>query len=421
MVDIVVEGLTKRFGGNTAVDDLNLEIRSGEFLTLLGSSGCGKTTTLRCIAGLERPDEGRIWIGGRKVVDAAEDVFVPPDKRNIGMVFQSYALWPHMTVYANVAYPLRVRKAPKATIDQEVRAALAAVGLSPYADRMATLLSGGQQQRVALARAMVGNPSLMLFDEPLSNLDARLRSDMRTELRALRQRIGATSVYVTHDQVEALTLSDRIVVMSAGRIQQIGTPQEIYANPQTEFVASFLGFDNCLTGTLTDHRDGEYAVDLDRGNGSIRVRSRAQSPSVDVGAPVSVAIRSSGLRLAPAAEPARPGECRLEGSVAVRMYLGEHVEYAVDVDGNRLVVRGRAGGLDDAAPAALLEEGQPVTVTVNPERAVVFPRAGSPAVPTPGAAPEPAPGTTPQRERVLATTSSASAPRPSKSVDSEEM
>ncbi len=224
-------GLVKTFGAVVAVNDLSFEAKAGEFLTLLGPSGCGKTTTLRLVAGLERPDRGDVYLGGRTLSAAASGLFVPPERRGMGMVFQSYAIWPHMTVFENVAFPLRELRVPRAELRDRVMAILGTVGLGGLHDRPAPMLSGGQQQRVALARALVSNPEVLLLDEPLSNLDARLREEMRFELRDMQAKLGITSIFVTHDQAEAMTLSDRIVVMNAGRIEQEGTPEEVYQRP----------------------------------------------------------------------------------------------------------------------------------------------------------------------------------------------
>src|ERR687885_785728 len=236
-------------GAIRAVDEVHLEVGAGEFLVLLGPSGCGKTTTLRCVAGLERPDGGSIVVAGRKV--SGNGRFVPPHKRDIGMVFQSYAIWPHMSVFENVAFPLRVaRGIPGADIKRRVEEALATVQLAGYEGRMATQLSGGQQQRLALARALVRQPRVLLLDEPLSNLDAKLREHMRTEVRELQRALGITTLYVTHDQAEALSMSNRIAVMERGRIMQEGTPREIYQRPATRFVADFVGNANFLEATV---------------------------------------------------------------------------------------------------------------------------------------------------------------------------
>ena len=241
MPDIRIDNLTKRFGEVTAVNRLALDIAHGEFVTLLGPSGCGKTTTLRCLAGLEEPNEGELWFGDRCVFSDRKGVFISPGARGIGLVFQNYALWPHMTVFYNVAFGLRKKGLPKAEIRRRVTEILELLGLQGYEDRYPSELSGGQQQRVALARMIVTEPQILLFDEPLSNLDAKLRMTLRAELKHLHSQIGATTVYVTHDQVEALTLSTRIAVMNQGVLQQVGTPAEVYHHPENLFVAEFMG------------------------------------------------------------------------------------------------------------------------------------------------------------------------------------
>ena len=252
MSTVTIRNVTKSFGNLTVLQSFDQTFGDGEFITLLGPSGCGKTTMLRMIAGFERPTSGEILIGDRVVSSDRE--FLPPEKRNIGMVFQSYAVWPHMTVRDNVAYPLKIRRLPKAEIGEEVSRALEAVHLSQYADRLPSQLSGGQQQRVALARALVGRPGLLLLDEPLSNLDAKLRESMRFEIKELQARLGLTVVYVTHDQTEAMAMSDRIILINRGRVQQAGHPKEIYDHPASPFVADFLGKVVFLPGTAEGGR-----------------------------------------------------------------------------------------------------------------------------------------------------------------------
>src|SRR6478736_555836 len=234
MPGVTLNGVGRHFGALKAVDRVNLSVEHGEFVTLLGPSGCGKTTTLRMVAGLEQNTAGRISIGDRVVSDAAAGFFVPPDHRQLGMVFQSYAIWPHMTVFDNVAYPLRIRRRPRSEIRERVQAALRLVEMEGFADRPAPALSGGQQQRVAIARALVFEPEVLLLDEPLSNLDARLRAQMGDEFRSLQKRLGITTLYVTHDQDEAMALSDRVVLMRSGKILQVGPPQDIYQRPNSE-------------------------------------------------------------------------------------------------------------------------------------------------------------------------------------------
>jgi iron(III) transport system ATP-binding protein len=254
MPGVVVHEVSKRFGAVRAVDGVSLVVADGRLLTLLGPSGCGKTTTLRMVAGLEHNDAGRIGIGDRVVSDPAAGIFVPPERREVGMVFQSYAIWPHMTVFANVAYPLEVRRRPAAEVRERVLAALGSMEMAHLAERPATALSGGQQQRVAIARALVFHPRVLLMDEPLSNLDAKLREQMRVELRALQQRLGITTLYVTHDQEEAMVLSDEIAVMSDGRVVQMAPPETIYARPASRTVAAFVGAPNLLAAKAREVR-----------------------------------------------------------------------------------------------------------------------------------------------------------------------
>ena len=250
---LVVHRLVKRYGAVTAVDDVSFSVAPGQFISLLGPSGCGKTTTLRCIAGFERADHGTISINGEPVTDAASGVFVPPNKRNFGMVFQSYAIWPHMTVLDNVGYPLRVQKRyARSAIRERVLEKLATVGLAGLEGRYPTQLSGGQQQRVAVARALIMEPKVLLFDEPLSNLDAKLRERMRFELVEIQGKLGIPAVYVTHDQAEAMVMSSRVIVMESGHIAQEGPPEHIYANPRSRFVADFIGLSNFVRAEVRD-------------------------------------------------------------------------------------------------------------------------------------------------------------------------
>jgi iron(III) transport system ATP-binding protein len=256
MPSVSVEGVSKRFGTVRAVDSVSLAVADGRLLTLLGPSGCGKTTTLRMVAGLEQNDAGRIVIGERVVSDPAAGLFVAPERREIGMVFQSYAIWPHMTVFANVAYPLEVRRRPAAEVRERVEGALRLMEMAHLAERPATALSGGQQQRVAIARALVFQPRVLLMDEPLSNLDAKLREQMRVDLRELQQRLGITTIYVTHDQEEAMVLSDEIAVMHEGRVLQTAAPETIYTRPANRTIAAFFGAPNLLAAKAREVRRG---------------------------------------------------------------------------------------------------------------------------------------------------------------------
>lgn len=269
MAKIIIRNLTKRYGEATALDNVSLEIEPGEFLVLLGPSGCGKTTLLRCLAGLETPDKGEIIIGDNVVFDNSKKINIAPGKRELGMVFQSYALWPHMTVYDNLKFGLDVLKAPKNEASDRLDKVLGDVGLSDLAGRYPSELSGGQQQRVALARLLVTQPNVFLMDEPLSNLDARLRMDMRVELKRFQAETGSTTVYVTHDQTEAMTMSTRVVVMKNGTIEQVSSPQKLYRHPKTTFVADFIGMPRInlmkLTSTSTNstfYCNGDISIDL---------------------------------------------------------------------------------------------------------------------------------------------------------------
>ena len=252
MATVNIQNVTKAFGDNVVLREFSATFRDGEFITLLGPSGCGKTTMLRIIAGFEKPTSGEVFIDGALV--SGGKTFVPPEKRGIGMVFQSYAVWPHMNVFDNVAYPLTIRHVPKAEVKASVERVLGIVHLSQYAERFPSQLSGGQQQRVALARALVAEPKLLLLDEPLSNLDAKLRESMRFEIKEIQRKLGITVVYVTHDQTEAMTMSDRIFLINRGEIQQCGTPQEIYNSPVNQFVADFLGKVDFFKGEVKDGR-----------------------------------------------------------------------------------------------------------------------------------------------------------------------
>ena len=358
---VELDRLTKRFGAEVAVKDLSLAVQRGEFVTLLGPSGCGKTTTLRCIAGLEHPDAGEIRIGSDIVASAERGIFVAPEERNIGMVFQSYAVWPHMTTFDNVAYGLRVRRLGRAEIRERTAKALELVGLGHLGDRYATKLSGGQRQRVALARAIVYSPRVVLFDEPLSNLDAKLREQMRVELVRLQKEVGITSIYVTHDQTEALVMSDRVVIMDGGVIQQIGDPRTIYARPANTFVASFIGAANLLEGTvLGRHRD---ACDLEIRVGSERAPLRLRAAGGGGAAPgqkVILTLRPEDIAL----HLNRPHEASnvIDGEVIETVYLGSFLDCQVRVGAREVSVQ-----IDHYER---LVPGQRVFLTFNPEHAL---------------------------------------------------
>jgi iron(III) transport system permease protein len=323
---VELEGLSKRYGNVNAIVDLDLRIEPGELVTLLGPSGCGKTTTLRCVVGLEVPDTGRVRIGEDVVFDARRGVFVPPERRETGMVFQSFALWPHLRVGDNIAYPMRVRRWSRRQRESRTRELLALVGL-PGTERLRVEhLSGGQQQRVAVARALAAEPRLLVFDEPLSNLDARLRAAMRRELRRIHDDAGATSLYVTHDQVEAMAMADRVVVMKDGRVRQVGTPREVFSRPADGYVADFVGYENVIAGRVSRQAGREVAVDLDHG---LRLLGRCSNDAgLSPGAAAEIAFRGSSLRLTRALDEA-PNLFR--GQLEEVVYLGDRVDLRMKV------------------------------------------------------------------------------------------
>jgi iron(III) transport system ATP-binding protein len=346
MAHLELSKLTKRWDAVVSVDAISLSVEPGEFICLLGPSGCGKTTTLRMIAGFLEPDDGEIRVAG-KVVSAPGRV-IPPERRNMGMIFQSYAVWPHMTVRENVAYGLKMQRIAPGARRKRADAMLAATKLSSLADRYPAELSGGQQQRVALARALAPSPDILLLDEPLSNLDANLRGDMRLEIRRLHDQFHDTSIYVTHDQVEAMTMADRIVVMNAGRIEQIGTPQDVYDRPNSKFVARFIG-----GGNVIDARH----VYGNRVEISGRTLEIGQGDFAEPGGEMSVCVKMHDLELLPHGKDT--GENVLSGVVRSHAYLGSHRDYVVDV-GQDLVV---------AAPANLeIAPGSQVAVRFRADR-----------------------------------------------------
>jgi iron(III) transport system ATP-binding protein len=328
MSAIEIDGISKRYDDVVALHEIGFSVEPGEFITLLGPSGCGKTTTLRSIAGLERPDTGRIAIDGREMFPAAGRLFVPPEQRGLGMVFQSYAIWPHMTVFQNVAYGLVAKKIPSPEIAKRVNATLESVGLGGYGDRPATHLSGGQQQRVALARSLVGEPSVLLLDEPLSNLDSKLRERMRLELKQLQKQHGLTTVYVTHDQAEALALSDRIVVMDGGRIVQQGRGRDIYRNPQSRFVVDFVGHANLIEGTILTHDLAAGHAELQSASGFV-VRGEV-SGAITVGGTAIAALRPEDIRLE------RHETNNWQATIVSDLFLGNMRELLLDVGGHVL-------------------------------------------------------------------------------------
>jgi iron(III) transport system ATP-binding protein len=337
---------------------LSLSIEDNEFVTLLGPSGCGKTTTLRMVAGLEQNDGGRISIGDKVVSDADKRLFVPPDKRELGMVFQSYAIWPHLTVFENVAYPLRVRHVRSSEVEAKVTAALRLVEMESFAQRPAPLLSGGQQQRVAIARALAFEPQVLLLDEPLSNLDSKLRATMGDEFRALQKRLKITTLYVTHDQDEAMALSDRVVVMQQGKILQVGPPETIYQRPANRAVAAFFGSPNLISATAVsgeriDERTHRLSVS---GAGGWRGTCLA-SEGFTAGDAVLFMARPENLMLADAGAPAAAGQTAWSGRVVDSIFRGPRRSMVIDCGGQHLNV--------EAPAMRTANVGDNVTVTVN--------------------------------------------------------
>ncbi|MET0500793.1 MAG: ABC transporter ATP-binding protein [Candidatus Binatia bacterium] len=356
---ISIRGLQKTFraqqGQVDALKGIHLEVGEGEFCVLLGPSGCGKTTTLRCVAGLERPDGGDIEIGGRLVISPSRNIYVPAEKRELGMVFQSYAIWPHMNVFQNVAFPLTQgqKRVAKSLVTERVRTALKRVQLDGLEDRPATDLSGGQQQRVAMARAMVTDSKVLLMDEPLSNLDARLREQMRVELRKITKSIGVTTLYVTHDQAEALSLGDKVCVMNHGEILQMAGPHEVYARPVNLFVAQFVGEMNFVKGAVTGPGQVESPV------GKVAV---AVPNGVNIGAEVTLAIRPEHVGVQPASNY---NAAIIRGKITSKNYLGDAALIEVDVNGVTLLAK-LAGDSD-------LAVGQQAAVELPAHRWHIFP------------------------------------------------
>ena len=328
MSGVKLEHIYKRFGKVTAVGDFNLEVKDGEFVSFLGPSGCGKTTTLRMIAGFEKPTEGTITIGDTVMSDASKGFFMAPENRGVGMVFQSYAVWPHMNVIDNVAYPLKIQKVPKEERLKRVMNILEVVHLQEYAQRLPNQLSGGQQQRVALARALVAEPGLLLLDEPLSNLDAKLRESMRFEISGLQKKLGITVIYVTHDQSEAMTMSDRIVVMSMGKVQQIGKPVDVYSHPANQMVADFVGLVNFIPSEV-------------RGDGKVYLENTdiAFPNEKALSGKVILAVRPENISL-------HKDRGMIKGLLHHHFYLGDSIDYRVRVKDHfiRVIVKGAEFG-----------------------------------------------------------------------------
>jgi putative spermidine/putrescine transport system ATP-binding protein len=353
MPSLTLDRLEKRYPGHTAASSVSLSVKDGEFISLLGPSGCGKTTVLRMVAGLIQPTSGRILIDGRDVTD------LPTNKRKIGLVFQSYALFPHMSVFENVAFGLRRQGVEGSDLKQRVEQALASVRLAAYGERLPRQLSGGQQQRVAVARSIAPRPSILLFDEPLSNLDASLRDEMQIELKRLQREVGITTMFVTHDQGEAMSMSDRVCVLAHGVVQQFATPEEIYHRPATGFVAGFIGRPNRLAGRLLRPAGWAAAVQIQDGP-TLPV---ASADGIGDGEAVNVVVRQEDLRFL---GPQEDAGFALQGRIALRSFVGSRVQYLVALGGVEVIAEAPTNGLH-----AGLEVGMPVRLAVDPQHVYV--------------------------------------------------
>jgi ABC-type Fe3+/spermidine/putrescine transport system ATPase subunit len=360
-----LRGITKQFNTFRAIDNISLDIKRGEVFSLLGPSGCGKSTTLRNIAGLEQPEDGEITLNDTVLVSANSGVFVPSQKRNMGMVFQSYAIWPHLSVFDTVAYPLAIRKVPKAEISTRVRKVLQQVGLDGYEDRMAPMLSGGQQQRVALARALVYEPHVLLLDEPFSNLDVKLREQMRIDLKLLQRRVGVTVILVTHDQLEALSLSDRIAVMNKGRIEQLGTPFDLYENPKTAFVRDFIGTSLQINGKLIGSGGSDATVEL---AGGVKIQGRLHNgTSAKAGDQIVASVRPERLIADIATGPATPNA--LQAVIKALLFVGDRYECLLQIGDQEI-----RSFLPRPRNRGSYEEGTRVQLTLPTDEVTIWPR-----------------------------------------------
>ncbi len=359
MAFIEIQNLFKCFKKVVAINHIQLEVNKGEMLTLLGPSGCGKTTTLRCIAGLERPDEGDIVIDGKPMLSQG---FVQPSKRGIGMVFQNYAVWPHMKVYNNIVYGLKLQKLSKQEIKEKAQKVLELVGLDGLEDRYPSQLSGGQQQRVALARALVGNPKVLLLDEPLSNLDAKLREELRFEIKSLVRRMGITSVYVTHDQAEAMVISDRVAVMESGNVVQIGLPEEIYEKPANRFVADFIGTMNFISGEIAEVVPDSNEVYVRTEFIDKMLCTQPDSQVLKTGEKVYASIRPEDVEIF--AQSPESKENLFKGTIAHKAYLGNFLYFFVSVNDTMIRVQ-----VPHYVPH---EEGEELYLFLNPKKCMVL-------------------------------------------------
>ncbi len=352
MPEIHVDNLVKSFGQQRALDDVSFAVEDGELFTLLGPSGCGKSTTLMSIAGFQRPEEGRIVVGEQTFFDAGRRLSVAAEQRNLGIVFQSYAVWPHMTVFGNLAFPLQVRRLKKRDVRARVLEVLDLVEMREYEERYPHQLSGGQQQRVALGRALVYSPGVLLLDEPFSNLDAKLRERARAWVKELQQALGLTTIFVTHDQDEALSMSDRVAVMSAGRVQQVGTPEEVYRSPANRFVAEFVGRVNLIDGVVTAADDEGVVVEVSGSSHRLTVRGVKAQPTSSV----TVAVRPEAVTLGSTADGMPNGTNTWEASVRAVAFLGDHYEYELET-----------GALALTAQSSRLVAGDRLKVHIPPE------------------------------------------------------
>ncbi|MDD4601562.1 sn-glycerol-3-phosphate import ATP-binding protein UgpC [bioreactor metagenome] len=349
MAEVIIQSVTKKFGEVKAVNDFSATIADGEFVSILGPSGCGKTTMLRMVAGFERPTEGDIYIGDKLISSGQNGTFLPPEKRNIGMVFQSYAVWPHMTVFQNIAYPLKIQKVSKAEMTDRTNKALELVHLEGYGERFPHQLSGGQQQRVALARALVGEPRLLLLDEPLSNLDAKLRESMRFEIKDLQKKLKITVIYVTHDQAEAMAMSDRIIVMNQGIIQQNDKPQNIYENPTNKIVADFIGLVNFLPAEIT-----AGSIEMPTIGFTLRQANSTTGKGLVAVRPEHITISKTGSGLS--------------GTLLHKFYLGDSIDYRVKVKDEMIRVIDKSGSFEE------YPDGETVYLEFN--KLMAFPQSG---------------------------------------------
>jgi iron(III) transport system ATP-binding protein len=359
MAFIEIQNLFKHFKDVVAINRIRLDINQGEMLTLLGPSGCGKTTTLRCIAGLETPEEGDIIIDGQPMLSQG---FVQPSKRGIGMVFQNYAVWPHMKVFNNIVYGLKLQKVPRQSIQEKAQKVLELVGLEGLEDRYPAQLSGGQQQRVALARALVTNPKVLLLDEPLSNLDAKLREELRFEIKSLVRRMGITSVYVTHDQAEAMVISDRIAVMNSGNVVQIGTPNEIYERPATKFVADFIGTMNFISAEVVQALPGTDTIHVRTEIGEKVLCKASGNMATSPGDKAFASIRPEDVEVF--TQPPQGNENIFRGTIAHKAYLGNFLFFFVNINDTMIRVQ---------VPHHLpQQEGEEVYLFLNPEKCMIL-------------------------------------------------